>query len=517
MARKEPSWLADTVFYEIYPQSFCDTNGDGIGDLNGVIAKLDYVKSLGCGAIWLNPFYESPFADAGYDISDYYKVAPRYGTNEDFARLCRVAHEKGLRVIADLVPCHTSIAHPWFRKSCEKERNEYSDTYIWCDDPTAESDRLCKIAGGRSDRYYRSYYETQPAINYGFAHPTAAWQKAPDDPVCVRNKEELLRIMDFWIALGCDGFRVDMANYVIKDDPDQSANKRFWREVRAMFDEKYPECVLIPEWSRPLQSLDAGFHLDMFLSGGSLFRREKPEIGYYNYFRKAGRGILSRFTEDYLAWLDGTVDKGYISFVTGNHDQPRISLGRDAEEIKVVMAFVFSAPGAPFLYYGDEIGMRFIEGIDKEGSEVTRGGSRTPMQWEKGKKNFGFSDSDTPYLPVDASSDAPSVSEQEADPDSLLQTVRSLIALRHAHRALWANGSFRLIDPALNYPFWYERSDGTETVRVLLNPSGEERTVTEANAVIVLAGHGVIRESEKLIAGPCSYLIYSVPGKETVC
>ncbi|MBQ0009979.1 MAG: glycosylase, partial [Ruminococcus sp.] len=338
MARKEPTWLSDAVFYEIYPQSFYDTNGDGIGDLDGVIAKLDYVKDLGCRAIWLNPFYESPFADAGYDISDYYRVAPRYGTNEDFARPCRVAHEKGIRVIADLVPCHTSVEHPWFRKSCEKERNEYSDTFIWCDDPNVESDRLCRITDGRKDRYYRSYYETQPAINYGFAHPTEPWQKSPDDPVCLRNKQAMLDVMDYWISLGCDGFRVDMAAFVVKDDPDGSANKRFWREVRAIFDEKYPECVLFPEWSRPLLALDAGFHFDMFLTGGSLFRREKPEIGYYNYFRKAGRGILSRFTEDYLAWLDGTLDKGYISFVTGNHDQPRISLGRDTEELKVLMA-----------------------------------------------------------------------------------------------------------------------------------------------------------------------------------
>ncbi len=507
----EPGWLKDAVFYEIYPQSFYDTNGDGIGDLAGVMEKLDYVRSLGCNAIWLNPFYESPFADAGYDITDFFKVAPRYGTNDDFASLCRTAHEKGIKVICDLVPCHTSIECEKFRRSSAEERNEDSDFYIWCDDPDSKFDRLNKRDYARNDRYWCSYYAIQPAINYGFAERTERWQMSPDSEPCRRNKRFLLDVIDFWIALGCDGFRVDMAPYVIKCDPDFSENKRFWREIRAHFDEKYPECVLFPEWSHPIDALDAGFHFDMFLTGGSLFRGERPEEKYYNYFKKEGRGVLSRFTDDYLLWLEKTSSKGYVSFVSGNHDTPRISRGRDRDEIAVVMAFLFTMPGTPILYYGDEIGMRFLEGIDKEGSTVTRGGSRTPMQWKKAKKNYGFSASDTPYLPVDSTADAPCVDREEADTRSLLHLVRGLIALRRAHRALWADGTFRLIDRTLNYPFWYERTHGDETIRVVLNPSGKMCEVPEDTArVRVLASADVTVGSEKLLLSPCSYMIYQI-------
>ena len=508
---KEPSWLKDAVFYEIYPQSFFDVSGDGIGDLTGVEAKLDYVKSLGCNAIWLNPFYESPFADAGYDISDFFKVAPRYGTNDDFVRLCKTAHEKGIRIICDLVPCHTSIECEWFRRSSEKEHNDFSDYYIWCDDPKSQFDRLNKRDYARSDRYWCSFYAIQPAINYGFAERTEAWQMSPESDVCRKNKRILLDIIDFWIALGCDGFRVDMANYVIKCDPDCSATKRFWREVREYMDEKYPECVLFPEWSRPAESADAGFHFDMFLSGGSLFRGEDPDRNYYNYFKKEGRGVLSRFTDDYLYWLEKTEGKEYVSFVSGNHDQPRISLGRTKEEIAVVLAFILTMPGTPIIYYGDEIGMRFIKGIDKEGSQTTRGGSRTPMQWKKAGKNLGFSESDTPYLPVDDSADAPCVDEQERDPRSLLNTVRELIALRHAHRALWADGDFSLLYKDLNYPFIYERSFGKEKLRVALNPSGTPRATDEMiGGATLLAGCADIADDGKMIVPPCSYVIYQL-------
>lgn len=166
-----PKWLSSAVFYQIYPQSFYDTNGDGIGDIPGITEKLEYIKRLGCNAIWINPVYESPFYDAGYDISNYYKVAPRYGTNGDLKRLFKVAHKKGIRVLLDLVPGHTSIEHPWFKKSCKEKKNKYSEWYIWNDRSHLSHDGDPVILGyaQRPQAYITNYYWHQPALNYGYA------------------------------------------------------------------------------------------------------------------------------------------------------------------------------------------------------------------------------------------------------------------------------------------------------------------------------------------------------------
>ena len=472
-------WLNDAVFYEIYPQSYLDTNGDGIGDLEGIIQKLDYVKWLGCNAIWINPFFESPFGDAGYDVTDHCKVAPRYGTNEDFERLCKIAHEKGIRIIIDLIPCHTSIEHRYFKESSKKEKNDYSDFFVWCDDPKSEYPHLNKREYERDDRYLCSFYAIQPAINYGFYDVTENWQMSMDSEVCKSNKKKLIEVMDFWLAKGCDGFRVDMANYVIKSDPDKEGAKKFWQEIRSYMDKNHPGKILISEWSRPLESIGAGFHMDMFLSGGSLFRGENPEKDYYNYFKKEGRGILFRFSDEYADAMKIIEGKGYWSFVSGNHDQQRIINGRTPDEVKLIMAFIMTMPAPPIVYYGDEIGMKFVEGIDKEGSQTSRGGSRTPMQWNHTEKNKGFSTSDDPYLPVDDSSDAPDVESEVGVEDSLLEYTRKVISIRHSHPALNANSHFEFVDRKMNYPLWYERSCKDEIVRVAINPSDKKYVIKE--------------------------------------
>ena len=173
------TWLKDAVFYEIYPQSFYDTNGDGIGDINGITEKLDYIKSLGCNALWINPCFDSPFKDAGYDVRDYRKVAPRYGTNEDLCRLFEQAHEKGIRVLLDLVPGHTSEEHEWFRESQKAEKNAYTDRYIWTDFCFEGAEGLPYI-GGESERsatYILNFFKCQPALNYGFLNVRKPWQK----------------------------------------------------------------------------------------------------------------------------------------------------------------------------------------------------------------------------------------------------------------------------------------------------------------------------------------------------
>lgn len=295
---KQPSWLSAAVFYNIYPQSFYDTNADGIGDLNGVREKLPYIRDMGFTAIWLNPFYESPFRDAGYDVTDFYKVAPRYGTNEDFARLCAAAHECGIKVVVDLVAGHTSLECEWFQKSALPEKNAYTNRYIWTDQWMKNYKGNC--IGGYSQRdgmYMKNFFYCQPALNYGFAQiDDPAWQLPMEHPDCRATKQELIRIMEFWIALGADGFRVDMAASLIKNDSDGSGIRTFWQEIRQIFDEKHPECVLISEWSYPSKAIVAGFHVDFLLHCNlpaytRLFRAE-PGRNVGDEF--AGRSFFSK-------------------------------------------------------------------------------------------------------------------------------------------------------------------------------------------------------------------------------
>ncbi|WP_278814373.1 alpha-amylase family glycosyl hydrolase, partial [Bifidobacterium pullorum] len=173
-----PQWLATARFYEIYPQSFADSNGDGIGDIPGIVSRLDYIRDLGCNALWINPCFDSPFKDAGYDVRNYLKVAPRYGTNDDLITLFDEAHRRGMHVLLDLVPGHTSEEHPWFRISSRAERNQYSDRYIWTDSWMSGADGLPFVGGEapRDGTYVLNFFKCQPALNYGFAHPERPWQ-----------------------------------------------------------------------------------------------------------------------------------------------------------------------------------------------------------------------------------------------------------------------------------------------------------------------------------------------------
>ena len=203
------NWLKNAVFYEIYPQSFYDSNGDGIGDIQGIIEKLDYVKSLGCNALWLNPCYDSPFKDAGYDVRDYKKVAPRYGTNDDLVRLFKAAHEKGIHVLLDLVPGHTSEQHPWFLESGKAEENEYSDRYIWTENAFCRGDGMPFIGGEmpRDATYIINFFKSQPALNYGYREIHESWQQPIDAPGPMATREAMKDVMRFWLSKGCDGFR----------------------------------------------------------------------------------------------------------------------------------------------------------------------------------------------------------------------------------------------------------------------------------------------------------------------
>lgn len=506
-----PKWLKDAVVYEIYPQTFYDSNGDGIGDIPGIIAKLDYVESLGVNAIWLNPCFESPFQDAGYDVADFYKVAPRYGTNADLKRLFDLAHQRGIKVILDLVAGHTSIEHPWFKASCKAEKNKYSNYFIWTDDwgGGAQGYRFINGYAERQGNFMINFFYCQPALNYGFMDPDpkCKWQLPVDHPEVKAVREELRNIMKFWLDMGCDGFRVDMASSLVRGPNAAEGINELWHDYRSWLDKNYPEAVLVSEWCQPWQAIPAGFHIDFMVHFGmpgytSLFRKEpyripnSPFTGGGSYFDRAGKGDVKLFVDELMGQLKQTADKGYVSLPTGNHDIGRIRQGRSLEELKVAYTCLFTLPGVPFVYYGDEIGMDYVEGLVSKEGGYNRTGARTPMQWDKGAK-AGFSTASPQkfYLPVDTRNGRPEVAAQEKDPDSLLHFVRRLIKLRRENPALASDGDFKpLYAVADTYPFVYERTLGKQRFVIAVNPSGRKVTadfgMTQADRAKELIGSG---------------------------
>ncbi len=485
----KPAWLETAVFYQIYPQSFYDSNGDGIGDLPGILAKLDYIQSLGVTGVWINPCFVSPFQDAGYDVSDYYRVAPRYGANADLQKLCAEANRRGMHILLDLVPGHTSIEHPWFQASCKHARNPYSDWFVWTDSVwTPPTPGLQNVRGyaERQAAYITNFFYFQPALNYGFAAPQESWQQPVDAPGPRAVRAEIRKIMQFWLEQGVSGFRVDMAGSLVKGAGGDQETARFWSEIRAWLDLAYPDAVLVSEWGQPATAIPAGFHMDFMLPFGTpgyiaLWRKETgdgPNRDPYgaSYFDPSGRGNLNEFLDNYLFHYNRTQDRGHIAIPTGNHDTgPRVATGRSRAETELIYLFLLSMPGTPFIYYGDEIGMRSLEGLPSKEGAYQRTAIRTPMQWDA-SANAGFSSApaDQLYLPIDPDPLRPSVAAQEADPDSLLHSVRRLIALRQAHPALCASGDFEVVykGPA-GYPFVFARQAEGERILVALNPSAQ--------------------------------------------
>jgi len=472
-----PAWLENAIFYQIYPQSFCDSNGDGIGDIPGINGKLDYIRELGCNAVWMNPCFESPFLDAGYDVSDYYKVAPRYGTNDDLVSLFDEAHKHGMHIILDLVPGHTSWEHPWFKASMQAARNEYTDRYVWTDSVWEAPAGYGSLRGisERDGSCMVNFFTHQPALNYGFLKPERPWQQSMDAEGPRKTLQAMMDVMRFWLSRGCDGFRVDMAGSLVKNDADGEGNIALWQEVRAFLDREFPEAAIISEWGEPDKALRGGFHMDFLLHFGpshynDLFRCEEP------YFSSRGKGDAAAFVGKYLEYYNKSQRKGLICIPSGNHDMDRLARKLHGDEPKTAFAFLLTMPGAPFIYYGDEIGMRYVEGLASVEGGYGRTGSRSPMQWDD-SVNAGFSmaPAEKLYVPLDPSADRPTAAAQMADPASLRSEVKRLIALRQAHPALQNYGDIEFVH--IGYPLMYTRSSDDETLLVIINPSAEEKRV----------------------------------------
>ena len=434
---------------------------------------------------------------------DFYRVDKRFGTNSDLVELINQAHERGIKIVMDLVAGHSSDQCEWFLQSKEAPNLRYSDYYIW---PSFKPDggyasllsKFVATDAPRGPYYIKNFFDTQPALNFGFANPDPnhPWEQAVDAPGPMAMRRELKNIISFWMDKGVDGFRVDMAASLVKNDPDKSATIKLWKDdLMKWFGQEYPEGVLIAEWFNPAQSIEAGFDLDFFCHDGqynysSLFffnNRRRPGAGAAPsgpYFDEAGNGGIKEWYDLYTYQYEAVKGKGYVCMPTGNHDFNRLCTeGRtNPEDLKVAMTFLLTMPGVPFIYYGDEIGLKQNPKAPSTDGSGFRAGCRIPMLWD-GTANAGFSTApiEKIYIPQDPDPNRMTVEKAAADPKSLLNYVRGLLKLRSEHPALGADASWRLVSFLDNpYPMVYERVKDGERCYVVINPSAKEVSVTVA-------------------------------------
>lgn len=485
-------WWRGAVIYQIYPRSFCDSNGDGIGDLAGIVAKLDYVASLGVDAIWLSPFFASPMKDFGYDISDYRAVDPIFGTLQDFDRLVARAHALGLKVIIDQVYAHTSDSHAWFAQSRSDRTNDKQDWYVWADpknDGTPPNNWLSVFYGpcwtwdGRRGQYYmHNFLPSQPNLNV--ANPQV--------------QQALFDTARFWLERGVDGFRLDAINFAIHDATLQdnppvldawAARKRPFDFQHHLHNQSQPELVPFIE---QLAALVRGFGPDRFTVaevGGEqalvemkLFTRgvNRLNTSYGFDFLSAEQLSAPLITQTLTQWPSAE-GEGWPSWAFSNHDAPRVvtrwgGKGAGDDQAKLFLALLMSLRGNVFLYQGEELGLpqaeipfeslRDPEAIANWPLTQGRDGARTPMPWSEGLPHAGFS-SAKPWLPIPQEHVARAVSLQNGDSSSVLTLARELMELRRSNTAL-RSGRFQSLDlppPLLGF----ERSDELCSVRCLFN------------------------------------------------
>lgn len=495
--KKNNSWWHDGIIYQIYPRSFADSNGDGFGDLTGIASRLDYLQELGVDAIWMSPFFPSPDADFGYDVSDYTDIDPRYGNLADFDRLLAAAHERGIRVILDMVLNHTSDQHAWFMQSRRSRENSQRDWYIWQNPGPG---------GGVPNNWQASFggsaWEFDPITGQYYLHsflkeqPDLNWR-------CPAVRQAILDVFRFWLERGVDGFRLDVFNAYFKDSLFRSNPPRFGLRVfdrqEHIHDLNQPEMIDLLQELRKLWNS----YPDRYAVGETFITPTEKAMQYVGDDRL--HAIFSfDFFESQLSfpwkprWLmertiqrDRLFDRAGVqpTTVLSNHDQIRTASryckdGTD-RQARIAMALLLTLRGTPYLYYGEEIGMRDIqlsraEIMDPPGKKYWplykgRDGCRSPMQWSS-EQNAGFSRS-KPWLKVHPDYPNRNVAGQQTDPNSMLNFTRKLIALRRAHAALRGD-DFRLLPQGVKSVIAFERKQDDEKILVYLNFSGSSRTVS---------------------------------------
>ncbi|MDD4971296.1 MAG: alpha-glucosidase [Paludibacter sp.] len=521
-SKSDKKWWKEAVVYQIYPRSFKDSNGDGVGDLQGIISKLDYVKSLGIDAVWLNPIYASPNDDNGYDISDYRDIMKEFGTMADFDVMLSEMHKRGIRLIMDLVVNHSSDEHKWFKESRKSRTNPYRDYYHWWPaekgkpafrpsyfDEEGSAWRYDSI----TNAYYLHYFSRkQPDLNW-------------ENP---KVRQEVYSIMKFWFDKGVDGFRMDVIPFISKDTsfpvitPDMLKKytggwaeyyadgphlHEYLKEMRREVLDKYPDVMALGE--------GAGVTL---ANAHKFVDADRKELDMFFHFDAVGLGLspkgyklpddkgwsLVDLKKVYTKWSDVFAQKGWGSIYLGNHDQPRMvsRWGNDdpayrEASAKMLFTFLLSMRATPYVYYGDELGMtnirfnnisdyRDIETLNwykllkSKGEDISvylkgwqltaRDNGRTPFQWDAGT-NAGFSTS-LPWIKINP--DYITVNEhlQENDPQSILNYFRKMIHVRKGNKIL-VYGDYKLLDKDNPQVYAFTRGSGSNRVLVLLNFSKE--------------------------------------------
>ena len=494
MRQSDRDWWRHGIFYQIYPRSFQDSDGNGIGDIRGIINRLPYLTALGIDAVWLSPIFPSPMADFGYDISDYVGIDPLFGTMDDFDELIAAAHDRGLKLILDLVPNHTSDQHPWFIEARSSRDNPKRDWYIWRDgrpDGEPPNNWLSEFGGSAwtydeatGQYYYHAFLAQQPDLN---------WR---NPAVC----KAIYDVMRFWLRKGVDGFRVDVIWHLIKDaefrdnppnvhyaegrpphekiltrySTDQPEVHDVIAEMRRVTDE-FDNRVLIGEIYLPIHRLVAYY-------GNDLAGAQMP----FN-FALLSTLWSARSIERIIADYERALPPGaWPNWVLGNHDRPRVASRVGAEQARVAAMLLLTLRGTPTLYYGDEIGMHQVAIAPEEardpfeknvpGLGVGRDGCRTPMQWDA-TAHAGFS-TVTPWLPLAGDATHENVINLEADTDSILNLYKALIELRRQLPQL-VSGAYEPV-AAEGDILLYRRSGEASAIVVALNLGAEPVSVASS-------------------------------------
>jgi maltose alpha-D-glucosyltransferase/alpha-amylase len=495
----QPLWFKTAVFYEIHIRAFFDGNGDGSGDFRGLTEKLDYLQWLGVDCIWLLPFYKSPLRDGGYDIADFYSIHPDYGTVDDVRIFIEAAHSRGIRVIADLVMNHTSADHEWFQQARSAPDNPYRDWYVWSDTPKRYEDaRIIFIDTEPSNwswdeqaqaYYWHRFFAHQPDLNY-------------DNP---EVQEEMLRVLRFWLDLGLDGFRLDAVPYLYEREGTNGENlpdtHEYLKRARAEIDANYPDRVLLAEanqWPADVveyfgdgDECHMAFHFPVMPRMFMSVRREDA-TPVYEILRQTPKipdncqwGLFLRNHDELTLEMVTDEERDYMYAEYAKDPRMKLNLGirrrlaplldMGRDEIELMTAILFSLPGSPVLYYGDEIGM---------GDNVylgDRDGVRTPMQWTS-DRNGGFSKADFAQLFLPPLMDpvygyqAINVEAQLRHSTSLLRWTRRFIALRKEH-PVFGLGGYKPLSPSNTRIFAHIRTYEDDVILCVHNMARSAQAV----------------------------------------
>ena len=489
-------WYKDAVFYEVSVRAFKDSNGDGNGDLRGLAEKLDYLQTLGVDCIWIMPIYPSPLKDDGYDIADYYNIAETFGTLDDFKVLIKEAHDREIRIITDLVLNHTSDQHPWFQASRSDRNSPYRDYYVWSDDDQKYKDaRIIFIDtepsnwtwDEKTEQYYwHRFYASQPDLNF-------------DN---LKVQEEMLNIARFWLDLGIDGFRADAVPYLFEREGTNCENlpetHAYLKKLRAFLDKNYPERILLceanqwPEDVRPYfgdgDEFHMGFHFPimprifMALKKGRAddmvdILRRMPSIPencqWCIFLRNHDELTLEMVTEEERQWMwEQYAPEPRMKLNLGIRRRLAPLLDNDRRKIELINSLLFTLPGSPIIYYGDEIGMG--DNIDLP----DRNGVRTPMQWDS-SPNAGFTTGlpFTEFVMGQLGYQHLNVARQFADENSLFHAIRRMINIRKQHHA-FGRGTMQWIETGNPAIAAYLRVYQNKSLLILNNLSDSQQTIT---------------------------------------